>query len=685
MTTHLWRIPLAAARLGLVLGLSSAPLLTGGHRAQASAGTPPRALQLILQELALAVDAPLTIVFRVNEALAPEATVVVSAYQRVSDRGHLTAALSGDPGRTVDTVDLPLSSLARTEIGAYQLVVPTESTQRTAPALELPKAGLYPLFVTVKVGSQIVAVLRTVVDRLQTPDQAPLDALQVALVATLSTTPAIPGSPAALPAQVLADAKQLTTLNADTTMSLSISADLLSRIPGDVLDQLRPTLQRSQLLSQTRYPLDPSVAAAAGQQDLFQKSLVEGEDRIADLGEVPLTNRTAWISPATMGVDGAAMLRGLGVGNIVLTPTSFEQTSNGLGFADTSQVIMAELDEGSVRLGVIDLLSANLLESRTGSLEQRALIAAADLIVKRDELTQTGVIGHTLFVGAAQGGVPEIALLNRIVEMTEPSGAIRYLTLDQAFQSTHQLTVDGLPYTVVLPEVGDNGLAARVDQLAVVQNNALTTASMLPDDDPDRVTWSDQLGVLTSTAIRDDEASAAIAAVEQSIANVRSCVVAPSAFSFTLSGTKTTIPIVLRNTCERPIKVKVNTTSPKMSFPAGDQIELVPPKASTDVEIPAAAQSNGSFGVELRLLTPEPDALGRESLIGSPVTLKARVNTLTGLAQVLTGGGLLMVMTWWLKNARDSRRKKMLADLNDTHPARFSQRGAVTAELHNSD
>ena len=680
MTGNRWRLPVAAARLGLVVGLGSAPMLVGGAHQRASAGAPPAGLQLIRQELALAADAALTIVFRVNEDLPPEATVVVSAYQRVSDRGHLTAALNGDPGRTVDTVDLPLSALARTAIGAYQLVVPTESTQRTAPALELPKAGLYPVFVTVKVGSQILAVLHTVVDRLQTTDQTPLDALQVALVASLSATPVIPGSPSGLPAQVLADARQLTTLNEATTVSLSISADLLSRLPVDVLEQLRPALLRSQLLSQTRFPLDPSIAAASRQQDLFRTSLVDGEDLIAASGDVPLPNRTVWISSATMGASGAAMLRELGFGNIVLTPTSFAQTSNGLGFADTSQLITAELDEGSVRLGIIDLLAANLLESTTGSSEQRALIAAADLVVKRDELIQTSLTGHTLFVGASHGGVPDIALLNRIVEMTGPSGAVRYLTLDQAFQGTHQLTVDGLAYTVALPDVSDNGLAARIDQLAFVQNNAMATASMLPDDDRERETWLSQLRVLTSTAIRDDEANAAIAAVEQSIADVRACVAPPSAFSFTLSGTRTTIPIVLRNTCERAIRVKVRTTSPKMAFPAGDQIEIVPPKASADVEIPASAQSNGSFGVELRLLTPEPDALGRDSLIGSPVTLKARVNTLTGLAQVLTGGGLLMVMTWWLKNARDSRRKKLLADLNDAHPARLPQRGAVTAE-----
>jgi hypothetical protein len=642
--------------------------------APANAAPPALALELVSQELAVPADAALLVGFSATSAIPPEATIVVTSYQRITDRGTLKEALDGKQGRAIDTLDFPATTLATTATGTYELTIPTEASLRTATALELPAAGLYPLIISIQIDKQVLATLRTVAYRLPLASEPVQDTLQVALVAALSTPPVLPGQDTALSTGVLASVQQLIKLKESTLFSLSVSADVLERLPVDLLEQLRPALQRSELLSQPHHPLDPSVAAAAGQQALFQAALVEGEDLIAAIGETRQTNRAAWIADQTLSTAGAEMLRLLNVRGAVLTPEAFAQADNSLGpFTDTSQVVEAVLGNGSLRLAVIDSYSADRLEDPIGSFEQRALFAAADLVVKRDELAETGLRGHTIFVGSRSLAVPDIDLINRIVEMTTAAGAIKYLTLSEALSSTNQLALDGLNISVTLPDISGEGLQARVDQIAEVHSEAVADASMLAPTDSSIGTWFSTLSLLTSTAIDDATAGQAIAGIRTQLDELRACIEPPGAFAFTLSGTTTSIPVTLRNTCDRTLNVKVRVTSSKMTFPDGDQIVELAPNAATDVAIAAAAQSNGSFGVELQLLTPAPDDFGREALVGEPVTLRARVNALTGLAQVLTGGGLLVVLTWWLKNARNSRRKRALAEVGDAHPSRHDQ------------
>ena len=42
--------------------------------------------------------------------------------------------------------------------------------------------------------------------------------------------------------------------------------------------------------------------------------------------------------------------------------------------------------------------------------------------------------------------------------------------------------------------------------------------------------------------------------------------------------------------------------------------------------------------------------------VADTITLQANVNTLTGLAQVVTGGAVLILLTWWVRNLRRGRR-----------------------------
>ncbi len=645
----------ALARTVIAITIASALVVVGsGGQAAASA-----ALELVSQELALPVNTPLTIGFSSPAEIPEDAVAVITVYRKVTARGELTNVLNrtdvvGSLPAAIDSVDIPVSSLSR-DGSTYLLTVATESEQRTAEALQFPSAGLFPVVIDVRSGSMIIGDLRTVVDRQPNPDVALLPALQASVVGSLTTPPALPGTSSSLPEAVNEAVAQLAAADPLLNMTVAISPELLSRLTPNQHDGLQSALQGIDLISQPYRPFDASQAAAAGQQSRFTQLLVDGETFTAATLQTSPTIRSVWIEPGSLGTRGAEMLRDLGVRLAVITPQAFNDSINRPVFADTMRIVLASLADGSLPIAVIDVRATDVLESTIGSFEQRAIYAAADLLVTRNELHNGGdLAGHTLFIGRSDGGLPDIALLNRVAGLLQPTGAVTFLPLVEAFDQTSRLIVDGFPLSVVLPEVDGTELATKVEDAAQTRQALVATASMLGDDDPVSERWFATLEALDSSSTPLASTRAALAALEAESAEIRSHVVTPQEFSFTVSGRETAIPIVLQSNAERPLDVKVRLTSSKMTFPEGDMAVTLLPEVPNEVKIPVFIRSNGTFNVTLSVLTPQPDGSGREILLGEPVTLTANVRTLSGLAQVLTGGFVLMVLAWWYKNSRNA-------------------------------
>ena len=96
------------------------------------------------------------------------------------------------------------------------------------------------------------------------------------------------------------------------------------------------------------------------------------------------------------------------------------------------------------------------------------------------------------------------------------------------------------------------------------------------------------------------------------------------------------------------------------------------PLAETSLFIPVEAESNGTSSIDLVVSTPAGAPLNE------PVTLTARVSALTGLGQVLTGGLILVLLTWWFTNWRGRRRAQLADNGRDRHP---SSRTVESVEL----
>ena len=120
----------------------------------------------------------------VDLASMPEATLVVTAHRAALTRAEVRSAQTGELPRSVDSVDLPLSTLIRPAADQVSAIITLETTTRTAPALQIAQPGLYPVVVELRNAGEIVAELITFIHRLPSATDDAEVALPVAMAMT---------------------------------------------------------------------------------------------------------------------------------------------------------------------------------------------------------------------------------------------------------------------------------------------------------------------------------------------------------------------------------------------------------------------------------------------------------------------------------------------------------------------
>lgn len=641
---------------------------------------------LVHQELALAPGGQLAITFHPAEPLGTN-TVAVLAYRPITSRESLRRAINHQLSGFVDRVDIDPTTVSTDADGNVSVTLATETAADTTAALLLPDAGLYPLSVRI-VDAQNRAVDELVTFVARQPAAAdPANRIGVAVLASVTAPPQIPGDHTSLPADVVSQIAALGSYGPDVHLSLSISPEILSRLDTTTLQKLRTALPNSVMLAQPYVPFDPSSATASAQQDRFTALLVDGENAIADVGGLARTDRSVWYSPVGISDAGATLLRELGVRLLVLPSNTYLAADGNIGqLTDYSQLFKTVLS-GTQATGqtcdsagalciptaVIDPVMSTRLNDPALTPEQAALYTAADVVVYRDQFADSLSASnrHAVVIGPAGDGVPDAQRITRVVQMVSGTDAAEFITLDQLEQSSSSLIVDGRPVELHLPQPSITDLTSRARALNEVALAATTVSSMLIDDKGRPQRWTDTVSSLFSTSVTDDQVSKSIAEINDELATVRACVKAPGTYTFTLTGRSTNLYLRIENLCNEPLKVAVHmqAAADKMQFPDPTPVKLLEPLNVRDVPIPVIARTNGTFDVTLQLLTPDGAAS-----VTDPVTLKARINTLTGLPQLITGAGILILLTWWVRNLRRSRRQRRTlavasALATSTHPA----------------
>jgi hypothetical protein len=582
--------------------------------------------------------------------------------------GRSSPLTTTDPG-AIDAVVIDaraLTEVSEDGTAIVALTVPTDSDPSIQDNLKFNDSGIHPILVELLVSDVVVADHATVVER-QTgaPDTPP--PISLSLLAAIDS----PG-PNATSVTIDASVEQLadiarTAEQLDAPFTLSIPPSVATAAAASDGGTERATqVADDQLLAFPATAIDVSSATEVGRIDAFVNQLLAGEEQLrAALPRVDV-GRDIWLSTEPLSGAAAQELRDLGVQYLAMPASLYSSTvaeSPSDELPDRDRLIEISLPNGAVMPMILiddQLGSAFTPDATTEILTQQTSTEWAIETLALLRLEQFGAPsneqrdarGHVIATPDLTAPDPRlIAELERIAAKTS--------TLDfvQASQLVSLTATQRLDTAVGLPARAGPSLTARLERIATTQAGLATAESMLPDNDARPIEWRAALDSLISTAFDDNEVQSVLDGLTDEANAVTSAVVPPKPFTFTLTGREDDIEIRIRNTLAEPLTVILRLTSPRLSFPNGDQLVTLAPDDVTPVTVALVARSNGTSPVTVEIFAPFfGDSLAEPFSLTEPVTLTARVTALTGIAQVVTGAFVLILLTWWFSHWRSRRR-----------------------------
>jgi uncharacterized membrane protein len=589
-----------------------------------------------------------------------DATVRVVLYRSIDNRGELTEAVAGEPPNEIDSVDLPVAGAlqAQGEVTTLTVDAPTTTEPFAVGALSMRLPGLYPIGVELRVDGRVAAEHFTFVERLPV-DAEPSLPINVAV---LATTPD-PG-PAPTASELVAGRRDLEAIaelasNAAGPVTVVIPPVLVADLPPDsgLGTTLAEALRGDEVLPLPANQLDPSSAVAIDASEAFTRELREGEDVLAAALPSAPTRRSAWVVTSPISAAAAAELRNLGFRLLVLDGETYAGLDGNIGgYQDPSLAAEIDVGDGFTLPAVVVSPSGRLLDPeyvRSADLAptDAAVQLLAEVMTIRHELGTN--VRRSVVLAPPAFGVPDADVVAAFTSLVPSVPGVELAPLSALPGATDTMIVDNEPVVLTLPDVAGPELEDRARRIALTRLSAESAASMMLDDSRASA-WRAELDTLLSTGLDDATVDAALARIASEANDVRASVSAPTSFTFTLTGRESVLRLNIRNDATEPRVVVVRARSPKLTFPDGDkQVELAP-STNTEVELPVVARSNGTSSVEVELLTPS-----LEQTVDGPVVLTARVNALTGLGQVITGGAVLVLVSWWFGHIRRRRRIRL--------------------------
>lgn len=631
----------------------------------------------------------------------PELTLEIINYQPLTDPDDVARLVGSDvdpeafrrTGEAVDGVAIDARPLMiRNDDGTVDLVVDlgTDVVDSVETRLKMERPGLYPLRVQLLLGDRsernVVATAGTVVERLAGAVDTDVE---VAPPIDLSIVTVTPGPPPNADERTLELGRALLdqaidlASRVDAPVTLEVPPTLIAEtaVTPEGSERLAVSLVDDELVALPIAPLDVSAAVAADRADAYTRLLGAGEDLLTETVPTTPSRRDVWITADALSAGGAQHLRDLGTRFVVIPAQLYEDTISD-DVPPSDRFVEAELpDGGTLAFLVVDPLSSQLTGTSADRILARStptewsVVTLAEMLVGQAEenaiaASTTSTVGRATapprrsrVLGTPDLTSPDARLIQGLEQLAGTTPSVRFTAASALTGVTDVLVEDGDPVTIQLPEVAGPSLTARLELLDRTGLQLASAASMLPDDDPRPDEWSVQLESLISTGYSDAVVEAVTTDLVAEADTFKNAVELPEPFTFTLTGRSGTIEIRIANTLDEQLDVVVGLDSSKITFPEGDQQVTLRPRDETSVIVPVEAESNGTSSINLVVSTPAGEALDE------PVTLTARVTALTGLGQVLTGGFVLVLLTWWFTHWRSRRRDELANDGRERHPS----------------
>ena len=619
----------------------------------ARAANPAASIQVVAQEFELIDDTTLSLVVHVE---APEeqlagGDIKVRLLQRVTDYKTFVDAQNDLSLKAIDQVNYKASSLARSPEGDYLMFIGIDRSGADKESLNIRESGVYPLAVVFQNGDMRVTSTVFVQARAST------DAAPIPLDTTFLFN--VQGKPAVQPDGVFKlDDTFVAQLNAMVDVFSSSRFPMIIGTGPEALEGLassdetadqvlmrkvRRSLASQPLTAQTYVPIDPSAAARAGLTNEFNRQMRLGEDVMASLFTSNPTQRQLWIAETALDSFGANLIRNSGARTTFLLPSALEVEPDPVNYPLLAPRTALLSGGSSIEVATVDPFIAAALPATSEHPSVDAANAMAHLVVASElAAADEKSVVHQVFVSSFDGSIPDANVLAEFMGLVATSPFVN-ITSDVATADSESQYAIPIRSSVEL-----SGTAVTINELSAT---VAAASSMLPADDPNRLSWSLTSARAASNRLTVDECNAYTKFVYDAIGGLFEKISIPTKASFTLPAKTSEIRLQLRNDADVDLSVRVQLVSSKLIAQEASQLVLLKAGATTDVPVKVRARSSGRFQIELQVTTPDGNRF-----VAPPARLSARVTGLAGIGQVVSGALLLLILTWWVAHFRRNRR-----------------------------
>lgn len=639
-----------------VTGTTPSPVESDEQSSNTSAGDTSTTQSTSIDTAALEILPP---------AIRESAVIVRVAIHRPVDGASLSDVISGDAGAVVDVVTGPLNRFAArdatTDAVSLAIDVPLEArlgyTAHLEDVLEYVDSGITPVSVSIIRGTTVIAHDVTLIDvGWQFVDAAPLNVSTVAQIAGRSTltAPSDHSFSDSDRSRVSTEFDRLAVLLEQTRipLTLAFSPELVTLLNDESMSTTNIDVDIDQLLvdnggellSLPYRKIDPSAAAIAGLNDRFVRELDSGDRALRQLFPSFTPTREVWFvndrsTTESVTEEGLGFLSTLGVERLLMADDTYVggPPHDGLDVMRPGQVSL-----GATALPVT--IAGSITEIADPSLEtpmDHAVMAAAQMMEQRR--AQPGVT-RAIVLATSDFSIPDPEIVSAIEQLLIADPTIEFRPVSQfPFETPFNRAI----LEPLAPSVDLSQRQLTTDSLRGLIED---TASMLNGDHDLVNRWNDLLNDLFDERGDGEFVLDMIDLITAETVELRQQVSVPMSGTVNLTGRDTPLPLVIENRWSEPLYVLVQLNAPRLIVPSEPVATVLLP-GTNSLQIPVEARSNGSFEVEVEVLSP-----AKTSVVGG-VTITAKSMTLSGFGRLVGFGLILVLLSWWISHLRQQRRR----------------------------
>lgn len=613
-------------------------------------------------------EEPAPIVIAVPGVKEP-ALMLRVAIHRPLDGQPLTDVVDGDPGDVIDVISGPLNQFAARDAATEEITVNVDVPlqQRLSyrahldDVLEYVDTGITPVSVSVIRGTAVIAHDVTLIDvgwRQENP--SPLSVAMTTHIAGRSqltvpgdhSLPASDGSRAAQDVELLVD---LLT-HSQVPLSVALSPELAESLANETLptavaardiDRLISAVG-GEVLSLPYRSIDPFAAGTAGLDERFISELDAGDAALQAAFPSLTPVRSVWladdaITSSAITTEGVDLLKSQGVERLIMTDDGYAGGAPHDGLDDTQPGLFAA---AATSLPVIITGAVSEIAPRPDvALEDQVVLFVARIMQLRREQPE---LARSVVFSAPDLTIPDVETVQAIERLLSSDPTVEFMRVSEL---PDQITANRAIVTPTVPQVDLAQRQLTADALQVLIDD---TGSMLNENHESVAHWNALINDLFDQRGNGQYVVDTIDVVTNETSAVRQWVSVPMSGTVNLTGRNTPLPLVVENTGPEPLQVLIRLNAPRLVVPDEPLATTLPPGVSS-VQVPVEARSNGSFDVEVEVLSPAGTP------VVSGVTIVAKAMTLSGFGRLVGFGLILVLISWWVSHLRRQRQRKVAA------------------------